>query len=119
LSRFFICLVLAAVVLTLSVWLFEHWQWISHPPTFMAETLLLLLAGTGVIFVYLNRVKKDLFTPFYLTSIVLKLIAYSAFNLAIVLKDPAHAKGNVVFFLITYIVFTTLEIGFLYRKINF
>lgn len=47
-----------------------------------------------------------------------KLVAYGAYNLLMILKDKSGAAENVVFFMILYLVFTTLEIVFLYRKIT-
>jgi hypothetical protein len=54
----------------------------------------------------------------YLLSMAIKLIAYLAYNVLIVLKDKPHAVQNVVFFMIVYFLFTALEIGFLYRHLN-
>ena len=47
-----------------------------------------------------------------------KLLAYGAYMLGMILQDKAGAAANVVFFMVVYFVFTALEIGFLYRKIQ-
>ena len=71
------------------------------------------------IFVYLYKVNKpDFFVQLYLLTMAVKLVAYGAYNLLMILKDKSGAAENVVFFMILYLVFTTLEIVFLYRKIT-
>jgi hypothetical protein len=47
-----------------------------------------------------------------------KLIAYGAYNFVMILDDKAGATQNVVWFGVLYLIFTALEIGFLYRRIS-
>jgi hypothetical protein len=49
---------------------------------------------------------------------VVKLIAYCAYNFLIIIRDRPNAFANVIVFLIAYAVFTGVEIAFLYRKIT-
>jgi hypothetical protein len=49
---------------------------------------------------------------------VVKLLAYGAYNVAVIIMDRAGAPSNVVFFLVLYFIFTALEVAFLYRKIS-
>jgi hypothetical protein len=46
----------------------------------------------------------------------LKIIAYASFILIIVLKNREGAFANVIFFLIAYLIFTALEVAFLYKR---
>jgi hypothetical protein len=45
-----------------------------------------------------------------------KLLGYGAYVFFMITGDIAGAFPNVVFFMLTYFVFTALEIFFLYRK---
>jgi hypothetical protein len=93
--------------------------YIQQQPTFLTQTLILLFLSTIIIFRYLYNVKNpSQFVLLYLLLMVVKILAYLAYVLFIVLKDQPGATPNVVFFLVVYFVFTTLEITFLYRHLN-
>jgi hypothetical protein len=88
-------------------------------PSFLLPTLVFLLFSTGLLFVYLYKANKPIFfTQLYLLTMVIKLVAYLGFILVIIMKDRAGALSNVVFFMTVYFIFTVLEIGFLFHKIN-
>lgn len=83
------------------------------------EILLFVFIATVVNFNYLYKVESpDLFVRMYLFMMALKLLAFGAFVVVIILLDKPAAKGNIVFFIITYILFTALEVGFLYKRIS-
>lgn len=93
--------------------------WIPRLPSFFYQTLIFLLFTTATIFVYLFKVDKPgFFIQLYLLTMVVKFIAYGAYNLLMIMEDRAGASVNVVFFMILYFTFTGVEIGFLYRKIS-
>jgi hypothetical protein len=88
-------------------------------PSFFPQILVFLLFSTSLLFVYLYRAAKPVFfVQLYLLTMALKLLAYLAFNVVIILHDKAGAAVNVMFFLSVYFIFTALEIGFLFHKIN-
>jgi hypothetical protein len=92
---------------------------IGGRPSFLHETTWLVAFITSVIFVYLYRLNKpSFFVQLYLLSMAIKLMASFAFNLLMVIADPAGAVPNVLYFLAVYIGFTTLEIACLYRRIS-
>jgi hypothetical protein len=88
-------------------------------PSFFFQTLIFLVFSTGLLFIYLFKANKpDFFLQLYLLSMTVKLLAYCAYCLLVILKDKPGAIGNIVFFMVCYAGFTALEIGFLYHKIN-
>jgi hypothetical protein len=87
-------------------------------PTYRWESLILLNFTTAVVFFYLIRSDRGLFVQLYLLTLVIKLFAYAGFNLVIILKDRPNAAANVAFFFVVYLIFTTLELIFLYRKVS-
>ena len=93
--------------------------WIQTLPSFLYVTTWLVALTTSVLFVYLYRSDKTrFFVQFYLGSMVIKLVAYLAYNLVVVLEDRAGALANVIYFLLVYFLFTAIETGFLYRKVS-
>ena len=92
---------------------------IPQVPSFLFETTALVALFTAIIFVYLYRSDRDkVFVQLYLLSMAVKLVAYFAYVLIIILDDPPGAAANAVYFLLAYTIFTALEIGFLYGKIT-
>lgn len=49
---------------------------------------------------------------------VVKLLAYGGFAVFVILHDRDGASLNIGFFLISYLLFTFLELVILYPKIN-
>ncbi len=94
-------------------------QWIRGFPSFFYQTLIFLVFATTTIFAYLYHTNKaDFFVQLYLLTMAVKFLAYGVYNLFMIMEDKDGAALNVVFFMILYIVFTTLEITFLYRRIS-
>ena len=87
-------------------------------PSFFWETHVLLTFGTGLIFYYVYNTDQTTFTNFYLFTLVLKLLAYAVYCLIMIVMDPTGATANVVFFMILYLVYTIIEVIFLYPRIT-
>lgn len=117
--RFGIVLTAAALVVGGFTWGAFALQWIDQFPSFFYQTLFFLVFSTITIFAYLHKIDKPaLFVQLYLLTMAVKLLAYGAYNLVMILKDKAGASVNVVFFMTSYVIFTVLEITFLYKKIT-
>lgn len=100
------------------LWVGDETGFIARP-SFSTQTIILVSFTTLAIFFYLNKPKlKPYFLQLYLASIVMKLIAYCAYNFLIIVRDRSNAFANVILFMIVYVVFTGIEIAFLYRKIT-
>lgn len=117
--RFLIALLACAVLLALgSLYAHAH-GWIGVLPSFFYQTLIFLVFSTAIIYLYLYRSNKTgLFLHLYLLTMVVKFIAYGAYNLFVILEDKPGAVVNVVFFMLGYFIFTVVEIAFLYRRIT-
>lgn len=57
-----------------------------------------------------------MFVQLYLLSMVVKMLAAGIFCFIIALLDRSGSMINLVFFMTVYVIFTTIEIGFLYKK---
>ena len=104
-----------AVVLAITA---EGNHWVDTLPSFFYPTVILLAFSTVLIFKYLYKLEGSQFTQFYLLLMMVKLVAYLAYNLVIVLQDRAGAVANVLTFLALYLVYTATEIAFLYRLVS-
>jgi len=117
--RFFVVLSVAALAIAGLMMLAIRLTWMDALPSFFYQTILFLLFATFVIFRYLYKADKPgFFVQLYLLTMVLKFIAYGVFNAIVILKDRPGAAGNVIFFIVLYLLFTALEVAFLYRKIS-
>jgi hypothetical protein len=90
-------------------------------PKFFYHSIIFLFISTAGLYKFLletKHSKPDLFVPIYLSTLMVKLIAYGGYIFVMVKKQPEMKAENVVFFMIGYVIFTGLETGFLYRSIN-
>jgi hypothetical protein len=118
LGKFFIALFFSAILLAGGT-LTGVAEGIFPEPSFFLQTLIFLVFSTGLLFVYLFKANKpDFFLQLYLLSMTVKLLAYCVYCLIVILDDRDGAVSNMVFFMACYFIFTALEIGFLYHKIN-
>jgi hypothetical protein len=46
------------------------------------------------------------------------MLVYGTFILVIIFRDRAGAAGNALLFMVVYLIFTGLEVGFLFKKVN-
>jgi hypothetical protein len=117
LIKFIIALLAAALGLAAIVFFSVHQNWLEKLPSFFYQTLFFLMFSTAVIYVYLYKVNKpDYFVQLYLLTMAVKLLGYGAYVYFMITGDRKDAFSNVVFFMVSYFLFTTLEIVFLYRE---
>ena len=117
--RFFVVLSVAALAIAGIMMLAIHLTWIDALPSFFYQTILFLAFATFVVFRYLYKADKPgFFVQLYILTMAVKFIAYGVFNVIVIREDPAGAANNVAFFILIYLVFTALEVVFLYRKIS-
>lgn len=104
----------SALLVVLSV----RFGWIAGAPSYYVQSTAILAIFTLLIYRYLYRLEKpELFIQIYLLSMTVKLIAYGVYVVLMIIDDKAGANKNVLFFLVLYVIFTALEVGFLHRKI--
>ena len=96
-----------------------HARTLFRIPSFFVITLFLLTAVTALSFTVLYKTRHpSAFLQSYLLTTTFKLLGYGAYNLIILFLDRPGATPNVVFFMFTYLVFTVLEVTFLYIKFS-
>lgn len=118
LGKFFLSLALAAICIAASVFTGES-QHLFPAPSFFVVTLLLVSGVTAASFVLLYKSKDpSAFLQSYLLSTTFKLLGYGAYVLIMIFSNRAGATANVLFFMLTYLVFTVVEIAFLYMRFS-
>lgn len=95
--------------------------WSGSLPSFFNQSLLLLLISTTGLYHYLVKIhetKPEFFVQLYLLTIAVKLLAYGSYLGFVAYSDAEGAGLNVVFFMVVYVIFTAMEVGFLWRRFN-
>lgn len=92
---------------------------VPQPPSFLYPTSVLLAFATILLYRYLHTQKNpQFFVQLYLATMAFKLLVYCGYALTIAMLDKPGAFANVVYFLCVYVLFTALEVVFLYHKIS-
>lgn len=85
-------------------------------PSFAWVSLALLSGSTGALFVFLYKTSVNNLVPYFLLTMVLKLIIFGIYCVVMIVIDRQGANANVVFFMISYALLTTTETAFIYLK---
>lgn len=90
-------------------------------PGFWLEITLLNFFITVIITYKLFNIRESqpqVFVQFYLLSITLKMLIGLGVVFFLIWKSPTEIRGNVGLFLLTYMLFTLVEVFALMRKWN-
>jgi hypothetical protein len=86
-------------------------------PSFLYPTTVLLALVTLMLYRYLQRQKEpQFFVQLYLATMAFKLLVSCGYVFTIAVLDKPGAFPNVLYFLCLYVVFTAVEVAFLYHK---
>ena len=77
-------------------------------------TIIILLIYLASLF----TVTPQLFVQIVIAGTAVKLLLFGAYNFYMIYTDPVHARANVLFFFVGYVLFTILEITSLFRYIR-
>ena len=115
-------MVLIVVLVLISLIFIWVGQWFFPVlPSYFYQTIALLFFGTVGVYFYLLDVKKnrsEYFIQMYIATQFAKILAYGSYMLFIVWDDSNRASDHVIIFMVTYFVFTAIEVIFLYRKVR-
>lgn len=118
-TRFSIVVLLISVLLFLSVFYGSmHGYFVA--PSFSIEIIIFLFFSTlGFYFFLLKKIAHNPqdFIGAFLLTLVLRFLVFAGFMLVIILIDKPESSNNALFFMIAYVIFTVVEVAFLYRKV--
>lgn len=117
--RFFLATGLLTIAVIAALYIARAQQWIDRFPSFTTEILFFLASSTLLIFyILIKRNGAESFTQSYLLSIALKILFYGAFIFILIFMDSEGASLNTGFFITSYVLYTALEVAFLFRRKN-
>ncbi|HEV8511767.1 MAG TPA: hypothetical protein VGQ59_00730 [Cyclobacteriaceae bacterium] len=87
-------------------------------PSFLFLILIVLAFATWLVYYFIQKATRENFIRNYLLTIVLKLLLGGTFILILLYIDKLGADTNAIFFMMTYLLFTGLEVGFLFRRLG-
>ena len=92
--------------------------WIESVPSFSIEIVSVLALLTLALFYYLLKIQKSnsqKFVQSYMLSITVKMLVGCVMILVIIFMDRESAIANSLLFILSYFLFTGVEIFFLWK----
>lgn len=106
---FSVCLIILTLVIGFGTSRFSS-------PSFLNLILISLSAATWLVYFFIEKTATENFIKNYLLTIVLKLLVGGIFISILIYLDLEGAESNALLFMISYLLLTGLEVGFLFRK---
>lgn len=117
--RFSIATGLLTMALFAALYMARAQQWMVQFPSFATEILFFLASSTLIIYyILIKKNEPESFTQSYLLSIALKILFYGVFIFILIFMDSAGASLNTAFFITSYVLYTALEVTFLFKRKN-
>jgi len=118
--RFTVLIILFAAALFMAVQQGVSIGWFEHP-TFTNEIIAMLAISHLGLYAIITRQldgRPEDFVKIYLGSTVLRILFFGLFIFVVIWLDRTSASRNAVLFLISYFLFTCLEVVALYIAVN-
>ncbi len=118
--RFVILVFLLSASIFLGVQTGVSNSWFGQPSFTNEIIALLAISHVGMYSIITRQLgqRPEDFVKIYLGSTVLRILFFGLFIFVIIRIDPVSASRNAVLFLITYFLFTGLEVAALYVAVN-
>jgi hypothetical protein len=87
-------------------------------PSFLILILAVLAITTWMVYFFIQRANREDFIKNYLLTIVVKLLAGGIFIFILLYIDKSGSEANAILFMTAYLLFTGLEVGFLFRRMG-
>jgi hypothetical protein len=87
-------------------------------PSFQVLILTVLSSATWLVYFFIQRTNRGDLVKNYLLTIVIKLLFGGVFIFILLYEDKPGADANAILFMMGYLLFTALEVGFLFRKLE-
>ena len=88
---------------------------VSYPYLSVAVLYVVILL---IFLASLFTVTPQLFVQIVIAGTAVKLLLFAAYNFYMIYTDPSHARANVLYFFVGYVIFTVLEITSLFQVIR-
>ena len=87
-------------------------------PSFLILILTVLAVATWLVYYFIQKTKREDFIKNYLLTVVLKLLSGGIFISILLYINKPEADANAIFFMTAYLLFTGLEVWFLFRRLG-
>ncbi len=87
-------------------------------PSFLILILSALAITTWLVYFFIQRANREDFIRNYLLTIVVKLLAGGIFIFTLLYIDKPGSAANAILFMVAYLLFTGLEVGFLFKRLS-
>ena len=111
LVAFTVCLIFLSVLVSWAAVQFAS-------PSYLFLIVGMLALATFIVYFFIERTESENFIKNYLLTIVLKLLAGGIFISVIIYTDLESAESNAISFMAAYLLFTVLEVAFLFKKFS-
>jgi len=111
LVAFTVCLIFLSVLISWAAVQFAS-------PSYLYLIVGVLAIATFIIYFFMEKTGSENFIKNYLLTIVLKLLAGGIFISVIIYTDLESAESNAISFMAAYLLFTVLEVVFLFKKFD-
>lgn len=118
--RFVISVLLLSAAIFLIVRTGVSSAWFMQPSFSNEIIALLAVSHLGLYWIITRQLgqRPEDFVKIYLGSTVLRILFFGLFIFVLIRIDPVSASRNAVLFLISYFLFTSLEVVALYVAVN-
>ena len=117
-------LTLLAVLLGLTIFSFvtagQGMGWFIRP-SFSGTIIIFLALATILLYRFTIRklgYRPEDFVKIYLGTTVLRILFFGGFIFTLIILHRPGARGNASLFLVSYFLFTALEVAILFRQVN-
>jgi hypothetical protein len=94
------------------------WEGLQEVTFPYLSIFVLFLVILTIYMVSLFTVTPQLFVQIVIAGTAVKLLLFAAYNFYMIYADPQHARANVLYFFVGYVLFTVIEITSLFRFIQ-
>ncbi len=95
-----------------------YWEGLLEVTFPYLSVFVLFLVILIIFMVSLFTVTPQLFVQIVIAGTAVKLLLFAAYNFYMIYSDPQHARANVLYFFVGYVLFTIVEITSLFRYIQ-
>jgi hypothetical protein len=99
-------------------WMGAGIGWFPMPSSALLITTISIITTVSIYTVLAKTANPQTFVNVYLLTIVMKIGFYLALLVIIRFIDPQSLTTNALFLVVAYLLFTALEVGVLFAKVN-
>ena len=109
---------LLTCILLAAVWLGSWLAWFPKPTRSNEIAVITMITSAYLYRMLANMTRPQVFVNVYLATVAMKLVFFSVLLFVLRFLEPETLVPNAIFMLVAYVIFTTLEVVVLFKKVN-